>query len=136
MIDLLVGAAIWQRTKPFCLDCYALAFHRHPGDRKAIEAFLHQGGFLRQGAEQLFLGHYAGILLSHRSPGEVGRQEIGGQLTSTGPDNVAKLDDDVTILDVGHNSLSNGHLAPERCRSEERRVGTECVSTCRSRWSQ
>src|SRR3546814_12059713 len=22
-----------------------------------------------------------------------------------------------------------------RCRSEERRVGTECVSTCRSRWS-
>src|SRR3546814_11656994 len=96
---------------------------------------------------QLFLGHYAGILLSHRSPGEVGRQEIGGQLTSTGPDNVAKLDDDVTILDVGHNSLSNGHLAPERgcnssicskyqpIRSEERRVGKECVSTCRSRWS-
>src|SRR3546814_20557062 len=23
----------------------------------------------------------------------------------------------------------------EWCRSEERRVGTECVSTCRSRWS-
>src|SRR3546814_14504560 len=23
----------------------------------------------------------------------------------------------------------------ERCRSEERRVGKECVSTCRSRWS-
>src|SRR3546814_2623450 len=24
---------------------------------------------------------------------------------------------------------------PEKCRSEERRVGKECVSTCRSRWS-
>src|SRR3546814_11032848 len=24
---------------------------------------------------------------------------------------------------------------PRRCRSEERRVGKECVSTCRSRWS-
>src|SRR3546814_10995918 len=23
----------------------------------------------------------------------------------------------------------------ERCRSEERRVGKECVSTCRSRWA-
>src|SRR3546814_14579893 len=24
---------------------------------------------------------------------------------------------------------------PAKCRSEERRVGKECVSTCRSRWS-
>src|SRR3546814_13639557 len=31
----------------------------------------------------------------------------------------------------------NNHICPERLdqRSEERRVGTECVSTCRSRWS-
>src|SRR3546814_9760835 len=26
-------------------------------------------------------------------------------------------------------------IAPHRFRSEERRVGKECVSTCRSRWS-
>src|SRR3546814_16847874 len=26
-------------------------------------------------------------------------------------------------------------MAPEPMRSEERRVGKECVSTCRSRWS-
>src|SRR3546814_20605911 len=26
-------------------------------------------------------------------------------------------------------------LALDACRSEERRVGQECVSTCRSRWS-
>src|SRR3546814_14042953 len=38
-------------------------------------------------------------------------------------------DDDLTIKTTG---------AAERfinCRSEERRVGKECVSTCRSRWS-
>src|SRR3546814_1019472 len=28
-----------------------------------------------------------------------------------------------------------GGTAGHRCRSEERRVGKECVSTCRSRWS-
>src|SRR3546814_12738762 len=27
------------------------------------------------------------------------------------------------------------HLAPRQSRSEERRVGTACVSQCRSRWS-
>src|SRR3546814_19651737 len=28
-----------------------------------------------------------------------------------------------------------GLLSPKELRSEERRVGKECVSTCRSRWS-
>src|SRR3546814_1245517 len=28
-----------------------------------------------------------------------------------------------------------GRLKPQEQRSEERRVGKECVSTCRSRWS-
>src|SRR3546814_16157115 len=30
---------------------------------------------------------------------------------------------------------AGGILKPEMVRSEERRVGKECVSTCRSRWS-
>src|SRR3546814_1190833 len=30
---------------------------------------------------------------------------------------------------------SEGTLLGDPCRSEERRVGKECVSTCRSRWS-
>src|SRR3546814_13969175 len=30
---------------------------------------------------------------------------------------------------------SNAQLKGKRLRSEERRVGKECVSTCRSRWS-
>src|SRR3546814_18077066 len=31
--------------------------------------------------------------------------------------------------------LQSGFHIPEYTRSEERRVGKECVSTCRSRWS-
>src|SRR3546814_4260904 len=45
-------------------------------------------------------------------------------------------------LSGGHESLVGRYHAQERCRrsgvehrSEERRVGKECVSTCRSRWS-
>src|SRR3546814_2707881 len=33
-----------------------------------------------------------------------------------------------------HNAIRCG-LPGRSCRSEERRVGKECVSTCRSRWS-
>src|SRR3546814_7648738 len=32
-------------------------------------------------------------------------------------------------------ALHRQHPGPQRRRSEERRVGKECVSTCRSRWS-
>src|SRR3546814_11023020 len=31
--------------------------------------------------------------------------------------------------------FATGKLDPDQGRSEERRVGKECVSTCRSRWS-
>src|SRR3546814_12981896 len=40
------------------------------------------------------------------------------------------------LVDVGHNPQAARELASWlRGRSEERRVGNECVSTCRSRWS-
>src|SRR3546814_4308418 len=42
-----------------------------------------------------------------------------------------EVDDDIFHLGIIHRSLGIG--APGR--SEERRVGNECVSTCRSRWS-
>src|SRR3546814_13175712 len=36
----------------------------------------------------------------------------------------------------GHNTFTlHTPALPEQIRSEERRVGKECVSTCRSRWS-
>src|SRR3546814_14596369 len=36
---------------------------------------------------------------------------------------------------VMHGSLDHHHLGDIAVRSEERRVGKGCVSTCRSRWS-
>src|SRR3546814_9933286 len=37
--------------------------------------------------------------------------------------------------DVGEADAGQGREGQEEQRSEERRVGKECVSTCRSRWS-
>src|SRR3546814_18200142 len=43
------------------------------------------------------------------------------------------------VVGDGERRLRPAHLAPGRAkpfeRSEERRVGKECVSTCRSRWT-
>src|SRR3546814_4444012 len=39
------------------------------------------------------------------------------------------------LRDVGPFQRRILHLGPPATRSEERRVGQECVSTCRSRWS-
>src|SRR3546814_18107955 len=47
----------------------------------------------------------------------------------------------VCALDSGHNQVRFGKISPGRLqmtavkRSEESRVGKECVSPCRSRWS-
>src|SRR3546814_7954828 len=35
-----------------------------------------------------------------------------------------------------HKEISDGKVQRKNIRSEERRVGKECVSTCRSRWSR
>ena len=48
-----------------------------------------------------------------------GYEEVGRQMTAV------RMDDDIVIFDMGLNLF----------RSEERRVGKECVTTCRSRWS-
>src|SRR3546814_11761719 len=39
------------------------------------------------------------------------------------------------LLRLGHGNASGCHDRFVQPRSEERRVGKECVSTCRSRWS-
>src|SRR3546814_1119622 len=50
---------------------------------------------------------------------------------------VAKIEDMGPILEGGENIFHSGLQCSTASdeRSEERRVGKECVSTCRSRWS-
>src|SRR3546814_16513077 len=48
------------------------------------------------------------------------------------------LDEEVAVRRVARREEKagkRGHQHLEPCRSEERRVGKECVSTCRCRWS-
>src|SRR3546814_11532726 len=46
-----------------------------------------------------------------------------------------KASERVIALDPGVRSFMTGFSPGKEGRSEERRVGKECVSTCRSRWS-
>src|SRR3546814_18893989 len=39
------------------------------------------------------------------------------------------------VIDAGVDRAETEHVHRHAVRSEERRVGKECVSTCRSRWS-
>src|SRR3546814_7552132 len=55
-------------------------------------------------------------------------------------DAIAALHDKVAelVAKLAHQQAMHAIAKPQRClvdRSEERRVGKECVSTCRSRWS-
>src|SRR3546814_11557206 len=47
----------------------------------------------------------------------------------------ALADDLVTLIDRAMEEGHDTRIRPRFRRSEERRVGKECVSTCRSRWS-
>src|SRR3546814_14895745 len=57
-----------------------------------------------------------------------------------GGDDAAALEVDLGLVDqvelvvVGSPAQVRLHAQPVLLRSEERRVGKECVSTCRSRW--
>src|SRR3546814_18134221 len=85
----------------------------------------------------------AGVARTRRLDGSVERQQVG--LLGDGVDELdhrADLLDGVgtrgdLILRLGRARAGPLHhvLHGADLRSEERRVGTECVSTCRSRWS-
>src|SRR3546814_7019066 len=62
-------------------------------------------------------------ILAHGLPGSVFRGTIGSLATRKLFERGYIPDDDAPIAQLYH------------ARSEERRVGKECVSTCRSRWS-
>src|SRR3546814_16926965 len=67
------------------------------------------------------IGAIAGGLLGHEVVGRRGDKTLG------------------TVLGAGAGALAGRAIDradnPRYCRSEERRVGKECVSTCRYRWS-
>src|SRR3546814_20501293 len=77
--------------------------------------------------DQHLLGHVALVL-----GGGVEVARAGGGLEL---DFFADTFGHVVLLDVNEGGPDQASSPRARRRSEERRVGTECVSTCRSRWS-
>src|SRR3546814_14824897 len=67
---------------------------------------------------------------------EVGQQQFGLDRLGIGDGIDLVLDMlDVVILETAQDMDDRIDFADVAERSEERRVGKECVSTCRSRWS-
>src|SRR3546814_19046908 len=58
-----------------------------------------------------------------------------GDCLEEDPDNIAVRAGDLGLQGVPIFAFQEGADAAAQARSEERRVGKECVSTCRSRWS-
>src|SRR3546814_14005057 len=69
-------------------------------------------------------------IIARRSEGDRGRARIIGFDELPHPETDDELDNEID------SERDRDPYDIARNRSEERRVGTECVSTCRSRWSQ
>src|SRR3546814_16573768 len=96
------------------------------------------------GGGEVGLGRIGAVLVMHFPAGDRRIEHAGGQYVGFRPHDVA-----VMVVERVHHAGSQlvdlagrkildraGALEPQyRLRSEERRVGKECVSTCRSRWS-
>src|SRR3546814_19688419 len=85
------------------------------------------------------------MALIYSQSGSLGFSEVGAYF-AVGGSQIAMLGGAMLVIGLGFKlSLVPFHLwtpdvyegapAPVASRSEERRVGKECVSTCRSRWS-
>src|SRR3546814_12734459 len=79
--------------------------------------------------------HVGGTGLAQQDLADLLQHRIAGSMAIAIVDGL-----EVVHIEVEHRAgsavafLESGHAA-ELARSEERRVGKECVSTCRSRWS-
>src|SRR3546814_11830490 len=101
---------------------------RLPDGRTAIAFGLHLSRFLLS-TMLLSWGVFAlGFLL-------LGGGSLDGMMHQL--DNLARryVEADAARVQSFRDLFLAAHLAVTILRSEERRVGTECVSTCRSRWS-
>src|SRR3546814_2889706 len=76
-------------------------------------------------------------LLDHDASGDFVRDHFAVPGAETGTDKALRLDTTVMLVDDPVKRVDNMTMAwgLEARRSEERRVGKECVSTCRSRWA-
>src|SRR3546814_18203514 len=78
-------------------------------------------------------------VLSFREKGPGDEGLINGGFFACEPEILDLIENDQTVLEESPMSslVAKGKLASHRHhgRSEESRVGKECVSTCRSRWS-
>src|SRR3546814_11610294 len=65
-------------------------------------------------------------------------QNIMGISDTLSPDSQIETMDDLrrALRDPKLADLMRNEFDPTRARSEERRVGKECVSTCRTRWAR
>src|SRR3546814_15231274 len=71
-----------------------------------------------------------GLALIYSQSGSLGFSEVGAYF-AVGGSQLAMLGGAMLVIGLGFKLL----LVPFHLRSEERRVGKECVGTCRSRWS-
>src|SRR3546814_15020742 len=107
-------------------DLLAVEATPHEG-LDAIDVLVHGSvpvGALSGGSEHR-LELVLDILLSNQAPSV--DVEVDGR------DRCVSSPDPCELPDSGF--AYDGHCTSSCCRSEERRVGKECVSTCRSRWS-
>src|SRR3546814_11769049 len=78
-----------------------------------------------------------GVVCSHREPGRSVYELLPPRWRARVPtlSSIGRLDKDTSglLLITDDGPFLHRVISPKR--SEERRVGKECVSTCRSRWS-
>src|SRR3546814_15624599 len=87
-----------------------------------------RGGFMK--SFRYFRGRYLLLLLS--SPGAMAAS-AAAQVPHAAGQQPAEVTQSASIGEI---SVTARRRAAPLQRSDARRVGTECVSTCRSRWSQ
>src|SRR3546814_14182531 len=96
---------------------------QHGGDRRQIRthAFRHR------------VGHRSGHRIDHLRPRKDAGEDAGGKDQPAHRERVARMSRQPFALFVERREVE--HHRERKGRSEERRVGKECVSTCRARWS-
>src|SRR3546814_20239356 len=88
----------------------------------------------REAAAAVYELEHAGVPFSRTEEGKIYQRPFGGMMQNMGAGPAAQRT--CAAADrTGHAMLHTLYQQSLKYRSAERRVGKECVSTCRSRWS-